>query len=45
MESMEVLPVDKDKDVLCFLLVATETGHIETGISRFWKITMTCVPL
>ncbi|KAF3828782.1 hypothetical protein GH733_004688 [Mirounga leonina] len=32
---VDVPPVDKDKNVLCFVLVATETGHLETG--------MTCV--
>lgn len=42
---MEVLPVVKDKDTLCFLLVATETRRLETGMPRFWKTTMICVPL
>ena len=42
---MEVLPVCKDKDMLCFLMVATDTGHIETRTACFWRITMTCFPL
>ena len=42
---MEVLPVGEDKDMLGFLMVATETGHTETGMTCVWKIMMTCFPL
>lgn len=31
---VEVLPVGEDKDMLGFLMVATETGHTETGMTR-----------
>ena len=44
-QPVEVLPVDKDKDARCFLLVAAETRRLETGMTRSWKIMTIWVPL